>query len=700
MRSKQAPRWEDPVWDVSAFTKRPNASENAQNLKFRALKKTSGGRNKNLPYAHSFGDVLKAYVVHRLDESYGTPRRYSHTLILSSVNKIRGLIDDLVDNHRLKHLTDAQAWQIEGHLANIRSSSDYHKVKRFLETLREKLILPQIIGLEMKAPSQSKIGKAAASARAPTTWDEIAALGTAFHRVAFAPDHALVDPGTRFWTSCATILATTPSRETELWRLPANLEVVNDPAAAFGADYKPLIHEDLSFKYGLRWWPAKGGRPIVKFVPTPMVAVSQRALEIIREYTEEPRGVAKWIIDNPGKLPIPKDHSDFVECRTSGVITDEQIKILLGVKNARLSEVKRWTKEYRATAATLQRSGNQRTKRMYVYDFETFEKDWWNDFQRRFPTWPLVVDDDGLKLRADEALMVSFEGALTSTVVNKSKIYLEIPTQNNLRNFLAAKADDKNTTVFERLDIRLPDGTHPRIQSHDLRHFLNTMAQRAGVPQKIIASWSGRKDLGQNMVYDHRTDEERVQDIGKGVDYDEVTSDELITLQMEAFRGEIAPPSKFVLSAQQSNFNEIRKKLFINVTQGGFCIGDLREELCPSAQNCINCSRHMVCAGAENSTAIFREKARIMNLQHRELKEQLKAGRRGVTKEHVEHMAAQCRGANEMLLALNDPEAVEGTPILRINYTAPQRTRFSDRVIEHHAERLALIEAKKEIAHG
>ena len=322
------------------------------------------------------------------------------------------------------------------------------------------------------------------------------------------------------------------------------------------------------------------------------------------------------------------------------------------------------------------------------------------DFKRGFPTWPMVVDDKGLKLRADEALMVCFDGELDPRVVHKSKIFLEIPKQSSFSDALASSEQKTASNIFEDLDIRLPDDSHAHIQSHDLRHFLNTIAQMAGVPQKIIAAWSGRKDIAQNMVYDHRSDAERVKAIGAGYDYDALTAEDLMHHQMKVFEGEIAPPSTNVLLAEQSNFNQVRKQLFVSITHAGFCLGNLHEDPCPSVQNCISCSRHMICAGATKSKEIFEEKARIMNRQHDELKKGLSEGRRGITEELVEHMSLQCQGANEMLLALNDRETEDGTLIRRADYIGAQTTRFTDRVIEHRAERLAVSKQGKEISGG
>lgn len=39
MHSQDAPKWEDPTWDVSAFTKLPNAAVKSRKLQFRPLKK-------------------------------------------------------------------------------------------------------------------------------------------------------------------------------------------------------------------------------------------------------------------------------------------------------------------------------------------------------------------------------------------------------------------------------------------------------------------------------------------------------------------------------------------------------------------------------------------------------------------------------------------------------------------------------------
>lgn len=44
-----------------------------------------------------------------------------------------------------------------------------------------------------------------------------------------------------------------------------------------------------------------------------------------------------------------------------------------------------------------------------------------------------------------------------------------------------------------------------RLKTHQIRHYLNTLAQRADLNEEIIALWSGRASTSQNVVYNHET---------------------------------------------------------------------------------------------------------------------------------------------------------------------------------------------------
>lgn len=61
--------------------------------------------------------------------------------------------------------------------------------------------------------------------------------------------------------------------------------------------------------------------------------------------------------------------------------------------------------------------------------------------------------------------------------------------------------------------------------SHQPRHLLNTLAQRAMLSDIEIAFWSGRKNVEQNNVYDNRTWEELRQNERRVLFADEMISE-------------------------------------------------------------------------------------------------------------------------------------------------------------------------------
>ena len=63
-------------------------------------------------------------------------------------------------------------------------------------------------------------------------------------------------------------------------------------------------------------------------------------------------------------------------------------------------------------------------------------------------------------------------------------------------------------TIFARNDLVDPNTGLPwKLNSHQPRHLLNTIAQSKHLSQELIAFWSGRKSVKQNDYYDHTSQE-------------------------------------------------------------------------------------------------------------------------------------------------------------------------------------------------
>jgi hypothetical protein len=143
-----------------------------------------------------------------------------------------------------------------------------------------------------------------------------------------------------------------------------------------------------------------------------------------------------------------------------------------------------------------------------------------------------------------------------------------------------------NHSVFTRLDIVSASGDPIKIRTHQFRHFLNTVAQRGGASQLDIAMWSGRKDLGQNVAYDHVTSEELIA---------RVRQDDGGSIKSALVKRPMKSP------VAKSDF-DAAKTPAAHVTEYGRCTQDYAIEPCLRHLDCINCSRHVFVKGDHGMT--------------------------------------------------------------------------------------------------
>ncbi|WP_168393533.1 hypothetical protein [Erwinia amylovora] len=64
--------------------------------------------------------------------------------------------------------------------------------------------------------------------------------------------------------------------------------------------------------------------------------------------------------------------------------------------------------------------------------------------------------------------------------------------------------------IFERHKSKNINSDSLKFNSHQLRHLLNTLAQRTTLSEIEIAFWSGRKNIEHNSNYNHVTDDEMI----------------------------------------------------------------------------------------------------------------------------------------------------------------------------------------------
>jgi len=115
-------------------------------------------------------------------------------------------------------------------------------------------------------------------------------------------------------TSAAAILCSCPDRVNELLSLPVDCEVEKE-------------HNGKTV-YGLRWWPAKGAEPMIKWIIPGMVDVVKKAIKRLRECTAEARRIAAWYEMHPDQIYLS---AGLESLRGQKKLSGQEIASILGI---------------------------------------------------------------------------------------------------------------------------------------------------------------------------------------------------------------------------------------------------------------------------------------------------------------------------------------------------------------------------------
>ncbi len=274
---------------------------------------------------------------------------------------------------------------------------------------------------------------------------------------------------------CIELLACGGWRINEILTVRAECEV----SEAASEDGRPVLDAagNQVFRYGIAYNAEKGGGHRIKWIPSEMVGIAKRAVADIRRVTQPSRDVLAWMADNPDRARLPDGWHEGV----AAAYSMPDVAAMFGIANPT------------AAAAFLvalgiagQRTGDAVTRR----DLEA----------------GLLASQDarGVPLPADPDRFLfvmprnwCHRGRATVTSI------VEHVFDQQVANFITGRTGVM--AVFARFGFANPDGSLLEVTTHQFRHWLNTLQQRGGMSQMEIARWSGRKDMGQNAAYDHRS---------------------------------------------------------------------------------------------------------------------------------------------------------------------------------------------------
>jgi hypothetical protein len=281
-------------------------------------------------------------------------------------------------------------------------------------------------------------------------------------------------------SSIAAILCAAPDRINEVLLLPVDCEVRQKQS-------------DGSEAYGLRWWPAKGADPMVKWIVPSMVDVVVDAIAKVRKRTDHARNVARWYEENPSRVYLS---TEFEYLRGQEYLKNIEVGRVLFGKDVDRSIINLWYRNKNIQTATI---GGVR-----CYRFVDIERNVLSMLPLHAP-W--LNKDLGLKY--SDALFTVCRNDLAADKATWPGVVATVSI-NQVNNRLAPKTGSHHETIFSRYGFTEPDGSPIKVTTHQFRHYLNTLAQAGGLSQLDVAKWSGRKDIRQNATYDHVSADELV----------------------------------------------------------------------------------------------------------------------------------------------------------------------------------------------
>lgn len=357
-------------------------------------------------------------------------------------------------------------------------------------------------------------------------------------------------PRDRFTTSMFALCASAPSRITEMQQLPLN-----------------CLHRERDQKtgkerLGLRFYGGKGFQSDIKWIPTVMIEVVEEAVRRLAELSAPGRRLAQWLEAHPDEF---YRHEDCPNVGEHDPLTTQEAIAALGLVDgaSAKSNLKYKLMSYAPYKEFYAKNGFVTLGFLNEYVHSRLPKGWpWLNKERHIKYTEALCC-----FRQGEFREAQTTSPVTVWAPGKSTFTTDI-------NYI----EGQERSIWERYGYKNVDGTPISMASHQIRHFLNTIANRGDMGQLAIAKWSGRKNMHQNATYNHMSDEEHVEmarDAGIGTALGKVRQNLPVTLaDLEAVGDGVA-----------------------HVTIFGFCVHDYSMLPCQKHRDCLNCTEHVCIKG-------------------------------------------------------------------------------------------------------
>lgn len=498
------------------------------------------------------------------------------------------------------------------------------KIKAIFDFIREHNLVPSLPA--WKSPFKKPV----------ILTEDLGSAGAA-HRAAKLPSNEAMlavadlfaqadDLESQFYSSIFILLMATPSRISEVLILPT--DCIQWEADEQGT---PQMH--------LRWRAAKGKGVMKKWVIPVMRDVVQEAVRRLLAISEPARTAARFAFENPGQFMFhPSCLSNPFEVKDRNLRLDE-VTAAMNIFYSRYEE----GSDGLPTARTL-RHLSKSLRLLYKHDIAPSYRDLAEHVLASYggPYWPYI--DQARTVQAQDALCLhriyEFHNELSVKYFS-----WRIVNANDVNSRLGAKSE---LSLFEKHGLKYSDGSSISLTTHQLRHWLSTMSERAGMDDYTLAQWAGRAKVSDNRHYDHRSPEERLE-----------SAKELLQINepplLERFKHRQA------VTYQELGVDRLGTA---KATLYGMCLHDYAMAPCQKQRECMTCKEHVCIKGDHVSI----ERILILEKQTEDLlcRAQIAhdEGEFGADR-WVDNHKWKLAHVKAMRIALEHPDVTDGT-VLRI----------------------------------
>lgn len=276
-----------------------------------------------------------------------------------------------------------------------------------------------------------------------------------------------------FTTSIFALLLCAPSRISEVMNLNEDCLIT-------------IVDSNGVERHGLRFFAAKGFGYSIKWIPDSMVSVVLEAISRLKALGVNANTISVIISNGEVDLYKKLNKKPF----DSMIITDLK-KLGFDYKLINLS------KECTAFINKLDK-GEVSVKFFWNYiNRKDVKKDFSGMTNSHYAKGKLVaLNYNQLNAVKGDDIFTSIKG-----------------TKNLIKNEFLNTVKERNgyLNIFERHKIKGGSEELLTFNSHQLRHLINTLAQRTKLSEIEIAFWSGRKNINHNNNYNHVTDDEMIE---------------------------------------------------------------------------------------------------------------------------------------------------------------------------------------------